>query len=159
MRVYNISEHHPCSSNYISRTCECMCECTWVIVGGKVFQNYWSFVRGIHRSPIIPPADPLYKCFFLLWSWTSCWARNRVRGESPLTLMWHHCNCQSVVLIWLFSIIRRALQFSIVNQVCVANNSIACLFKISCWPRPLGGDANCLPEITNGLLGSWGQWG
>ena len=148
---------HAVPITFLARVSACVSVRGWLLVenSSRIIGPLYGESTG-HRS--FHRRTPFTNVFLLL-SWTSCWARRRVRDESPLTLMWHHCNCRSVVLIWLFSIIRRALQFSIVNQVCVANNSIACLFKISCWPRPLGGAANCLPEITNGLLGRWGQWG
>ena len=43
------------------------------------FQRYWSFVKGIHRSPVDPPHKGQLRgaLKFLICAWTKGWANNR----------------------------------------------------------------------------------
>ena len=54
------------------------------VIKWKHFLHYWSFVRGIHRSPV----DSFHKgqwrgalLFSLICPWTNGWASNRVAGD------------------------------------------------------------------------------
>ena len=54
------------------------------VIKWKHFPRYWSFVQGIHRSPV----NSLHKgqwrgalMFYLIWTWTNGWVNNRETGD------------------------------------------------------------------------------
>ena len=52
---------------------------------GNSFPRYWSFVRGIHRSPSDSPHKGQWRgalMFSLLCTWINVWANNRDAGDS-----------------------------------------------------------------------------
>ena len=50
----------------------------------KHFPRYWSFVRGIHRSPEFPSQRPVTQSFdvcFFICAWINSWVNNRKAGD------------------------------------------------------------------------------
>ena len=70
----------------------------------KHFPRYWSFVRGIHRSPVNSPHKGHW-CGALMFSLISAWINvlsKQWRGgwfETPSCSLWHHCNAFASVCI------------------------------------------------------------
>ena len=70
------------------------------VIKWKHFPRYWPFVRGIHRSPVIPPHKGRGALMFSLicalnerlskqsWGW---WI------ETPSHPLWRHCNSESLL--------------------------------------------------------------
>ena len=62
----------------------------WLVTGSwwhqqmESFPRYWSFVRGIHRSPVNSPHKGKWGAalrFFLIRAWTNSWVYNRDAGD------------------------------------------------------------------------------
>ena len=54
------------------------------VIKGKHFPHYWSFVRGIHRSPVNSPHKGQWRgvlMFPLISEWTNGWVNNREDGD------------------------------------------------------------------------------
>ena len=54
------------------------------IIKWKHFPHYWSFVRGIHWSPVNSPHKGLWRgalMLSLIWAWISGWINNREAGN------------------------------------------------------------------------------
>ena len=54
------------------------------VIKWKHFLRYWSFVRGIHRSPVNSPHKGPWRwalIFSLICAWISSWADNRESGD------------------------------------------------------------------------------
>ena len=54
------------------------------VIKWKHFPRYWSFVRGIHRSPLNSPHKGQWRgalMFSLIWGWISDWVNNRKAGD------------------------------------------------------------------------------
>ena len=67
---------HERSNNNLSRT--------WWRHQMKYFPRYWSFVRGIHRSPVNFPHKVQWRGvlkFSLICAWTNGWVNNRDAGD------------------------------------------------------------------------------
>ena len=47
------------------------------VIKWEHFPRYWSFVRGIHRSPVDSPHKGQWLMFSLMSAWTNDWANNR----------------------------------------------------------------------------------
>ena len=50
------------------------------VIKWKQFPRYWSFVRGIHRSPVNSPHKGQWRgalMFSLIYAWINCWVNNR----------------------------------------------------------------------------------
>ena len=62
------------------------------VIKWKHFPRYWSFVRGIHRSPVNSPHKSQWReALMFLWSapWINGWVNNRGAGDLSL---WRHCS-------------------------------------------------------------------
>ena len=67
------------------------------VIKWKHFPRYWSFVRGIHRSPADSPHKDQWRgalMFSLICVWTNGWANNRGAGD-----LRHHRGCYDVTVI------------------------------------------------------------
>ena len=67
------------------------------VIKWKHFPCYWSFVRGIHRSPVNSPHKGQWcgvLMFSLICAWINSWVNNHEAGDlrSPLHSLWRHCN-------------------------------------------------------------------
>ena len=54
------------------------------VIKWNYFPCYWSFVRGIHRSPVNYPHKVQWRAalmFSLIFAWTNIWANNRDAGD------------------------------------------------------------------------------
>ena len=54
------------------------------VIKWKHFPCYWSFVRGIRRSPVNSPHKGQWRgtlMFSLIYAWTNSWANNRDAGD------------------------------------------------------------------------------
>ena len=54
------------------------------VIKWKYFPRYWSFVRGIHRSPVNSPHKGQWRgalMFSLICPWTNGWVNNRKAGD------------------------------------------------------------------------------
>ena len=54
------------------------------VIRWKHFPRYWSFVRGIHWSPVNSPQKGQWRgalMFSLIWAWTNGWVNNRNAGD------------------------------------------------------------------------------
>ena len=63
------------------------------VIKWKHFQRYWSFVRGIHRSPVNSPHKGQWRgalMFSLICAWISAWVNNR--GAGDLRRQRAHCD-------------------------------------------------------------------
>ena len=65
------------------------------VIKWKDFPRYWTFVRGIHRSPV----NSLHKgqrrralMFSLICTWINGWVNNGEASETLSLPLWHHCN-------------------------------------------------------------------
>ena len=69
------------------------------VIKWKYFPRYWTFVRGIHRSPVNSPHKGQRRgvlILSLIWAWTNCWADHRdandlrrQRSHYDVTVMSH----------------------------------------------------------------------
>ena len=62
------------------------------------FPCYWTFVRGIHRSPVDSPLKGQWReafVFALICAWTNGWANNRDVGD----LRHHRAHCDVTVIL------------------------------------------------------------
>ena len=69
------------------------------VIKWKHFPRYWSFVRGIHRSPVNSPHKGQWcgtLMFSLICAWTNGWVRTREAGE----LRCHRAHCDVIVMFW-----------------------------------------------------------
>ena len=58
--------------------------CMMASSNGNTFPRYWSFVRGIHRSPVNSPHKGQWRgalMFSLICAWINCSANNRDAGD------------------------------------------------------------------------------
>ena len=68
------------------------------VIKWKHFPPYWSFVRGIHRSPFNYTHKAQWRgalMFSLICAWINGWVNNRSWGrlfETPSRSLWRHCN-------------------------------------------------------------------
>ena len=65
---------------------------------GKYFPRYWSFVRGIHRSPVNSPNQGQWRgalMFSLISNWTNSWANNGDTGD-----LRRHRTHYDVIIMW-----------------------------------------------------------
>ena len=63
------------------------------------FPSYWSFVRGIHRSPVDSPHKGQWRgasMFSMICAWTNGWANNRFAGD----LRRHRTHYDVIVMIY-----------------------------------------------------------
>ena len=54
------------------------------VIQWKHFPRYWSFVRGIHRSPVNSPHKGQWRgalMFSMICAWRNSWANNRDAGD------------------------------------------------------------------------------
>ena len=68
------------------------------VIKWKTFLRYWSYVRGIHRSPANFPHKGQWRgvlMFSLICAWINTWVNNRDAGDSR----WHHAHHDVVVMI------------------------------------------------------------
>ena len=68
------------------------------VIKWKHFPRYWSFVRGVHRSPLNSPHKGQSRgalMFSLIWAWINGWVNNREAGEWRL----HRAHCDVTVMI------------------------------------------------------------
>ena len=70
------------------------------VIKWKQIPRYWSFVRGIHLSPVFPLTKARCLIFSLIYAWTNGWANNRDAGDLKrhrahydVTVMFLTCNC------------------------------------------------------------------
>ena len=74
------------------------------VIKWKYFPCYWSFVRGIHRSPVNSPHKGQWRgplMFSLICTWIHRWVNNRDAGN-----LRHHCAHYDVIVIKLQQLIR-----------------------------------------------------
>ena len=67
------------------------------VIKWKHFPRYWSFVRGIRRSPVNSPHKGQWRgalVFSLICTWTNDWAKNRDAGDLGL----HHAQYDVTVM-------------------------------------------------------------
>ena len=63
----------------------------------EVFPRHWSFVRGIHRSPVNSPHKGQWRgavMFSLNCAWIKCWVNNLEAGDSKP----HRAHCDVIVM-------------------------------------------------------------
>ena len=80
------------------------------IIKWKHFPRYWSFVRGIHRSPVNSPHKGQWcraLMFSLICAWINGWVNNGEAGD----LRRHHTYYDVTVMIFFVSLV--SLQFCI----------------------------------------------
>ena len=68
------------------------------VIKWKHFQRYWSFVRGIHRSPVNSPHKGQWRgvlMFSLICVWIIGWVNNREAGD-----LRRHCAHYDVIVMW-----------------------------------------------------------
>ena len=73
----------------------------------KQFPRYWSFVMGIHRSPVNSPHNGQWRgalMFSLICAWTDGWVNNRYAGDLK-----HHCGHYNVTIMRFLKMIYCAL--------------------------------------------------
>ena len=77
------------SNNQLLHSFEGECRVTNVelddVIKWKLFRRYWSFVRGIHRSPVNYPHKGQWRgalMFSLIYAWINCWVNNCEAGDS-----------------------------------------------------------------------------
>ena len=67
------------------------------VIKWKPFPRYWTFVRGIHRSPVNSPYKGQWRgalMFSLICTWINSWVK-KSRGwwfETPSGSLWRQCN-------------------------------------------------------------------
>ena len=67
------------------------------VIKGKHFPRYWTFVRGIHRSPVNSPRKGHWRVALMLsfiCAWINCWVNNREAGD-----LRHHRSHYDVVVM------------------------------------------------------------
>ena len=67
------------------------------VIKWKHFPRYWSFVRGIHRSPVNSPHKGQWRgalVFSLICTWINAWVNNREAGD----LRRHHAHYDVMVM-------------------------------------------------------------
>ena len=99
------------------------------VIKWKHFPRYWSFVQGIHRSPVNIPHKGQWRgalMFSLICAWINCWVNNREAGY----LRCHHAHYDVTVMCFL-----RYLEFSNVKNPCAVISWKHCARKsiIFCW--------------------------
>ena len=67
------------------------------VIKWKHFPRYWSFVRGIHRSPVNSPHKGQWHgalIFSVIYAWTNAWNKHSRHwwSEMPLHPLWRQCN-------------------------------------------------------------------
>ena len=68
----------------------------------KHFPRYWTFVQGIHRSPVNSPHKSQWRgalMFSLICAWINGWVNNREAGD-----LRRHCADCDVTVMWLQSV-------------------------------------------------------
>ena len=91
-------------------------ECSWWCHQMETFSAYWSFVRGIHRSPVNSPHKGQWRgalVFSLICVFINGWVNNREAGDlrryrdhydvivltlGNLTILWHQINWSTCIL-------------------------------------------------------------
>ena len=68
------------------------------VIKWKHFPRYWSFVRGIHCSPVIFPHKGQCLMFYLIWAWTNDWVNN----QGACDLRRHRAQDDVIVMHWFF---------------------------------------------------------
>ena len=66
-------------------------------LNGNIFPRYWSFVQGIHRSPVNSPHKGQWQgalMFCLILAWMNGWVNNRGAGD----LRRHRAHCDVTVI-------------------------------------------------------------
>ena len=61
------------------------------VIKWKHFPRHWSFVRGIHWSPVDSPHKGQWcgaLMFSLICAWSNSWAKNRDASDYEVTVMW-----------------------------------------------------------------------
>ena len=69
------------------------------VIKWKHFPRYWSFVKGIHRSPVDLPHKDQWRGTLMLSSicaWTNGWTNIRGTGDLRRNLAHYHCNVAAV---------------------------------------------------------------
>ena len=71
----------------------------WDVIKWNNFPRYWSFVRGIHRSPVNSPHKGQWRgalMFYLISAWINGWVNNHEAGDLrrhyahyDVTVMWY----------------------------------------------------------------------
>ena len=93
------------------------------VIKWKPFPRYWSFVRGIHQSPVNSPHKNQWRealVFSLIWAWINSRVNNREAGD----LRRHRAQCDVIMMnaTWIKPDIVIALQ----------------PFNSTLWERPWG---------------------
>ena len=79
------------------------------VIKWKHFTRYWSFVRGIHRSPDDSPHKSHWRgalIFSLICAWTNGWANKGNAGDlrRHVRSLWRHCNVVEIMGCRLFGV-------------------------------------------------------
>ena len=79
------------------------------VIKWKYFPRYWTFVRGIHRSPVNSPHKGQWRgtlIFSSICAWINCWGW---WFETPSCSLSHQCNeigiSKYVQFLWLFGLV------------------------------------------------------
>ena len=67
------------------------------VIKWKYFPRYWSYVRGIHLAPVVPPHKGQWRgalMFSLICAWTNSWANNQNAGD-----LRHHCTHYDITVM------------------------------------------------------------
>ena len=73
------------------------------VIKWKHFPRYWTFIRGIHRSPVNSPHKGQWRwalMFSFIYTWINGWV-NQSWGwwfETPSYPLWRHCNASAAVI-------------------------------------------------------------
>ena len=65
------------------------------VIKWKHFPRYWTFVRGIHRSPVNSPHKGQWRgtlMYSLICAWINRWVNNREAGDTPSCSSCRHRN-------------------------------------------------------------------
>ena len=112
------------------------------VIKWKHFLRYWSFVRGIHRSPVNSPHKGQWRgalVFSLTSAWTNGWVNSRGAGD-----LRRNCAHYDVIEIWCFVVL--------LIHVSLREISIALGKSYDC---PL--DSEVYPENMQGSFWVWVQ--
>ena len=82
----------------------------------ETFPRYWSFMCGIHRSPVNSPHKSQWRGslkYSLIWAWTNGWLNNRKSGD----LRHHRAHYDVTVLLRDITLINKHLYSEFILQL------------------------------------------
>ena len=98
----------------------CSCHYHNDVIKWKHFPRYWTFVRGIHRSPVNSPHNGQWRgalMFSLICTWINAWVNNREAGDLRL----HRAHYDVIVMMFGFH-----------TRTCIINPSVATDMTLFC---------------------------